>query len=103
MDCNVPGLPVPHHLPKIPQVHVHCISDANQPSHALTALLPLLFLPLIFPSVRDFSSEWAVHIRGPKYWSFSFSISPSKVYSGLISLKIDWFELQGTFRSPFIF
>ena len=63
---------------------------------------PLLLLPLIFPSIRDFSNELSVRIRWPKYWSFSFSISPSSEYSGLISLKIDWFDLlavQGTFRS----
>ena len=63
---------------------------------------PLLLLPSIFPSTRDFSNEPSVHIRWPKYWSFSFSISPSSEYSGLISLKIDWFDLLavwGTFRS----
>ena len=65
----------------------------------------ILWLPLllsIFPSIRDFSSESSVHIRWPKYWSFSFSISPSSEYSGLISHKIDWFDIlavQGTFRS----
>ena len=66
----------------------------------LRCLLPLL--PSIFPSIRIFSNESAVHIRGPKYWSFSFSISPSNGYSGLISLKIDWFDLlavQGTLKS----
>ena len=61
MDCNMPGLPVPHHLPEFPQVHVHCISDAIQPSHVLMAPLPLLVLPLIFPSIRDFSSEGCSH------------------------------------------
>ena len=63
---------------------------------------PLLLLPSIFPSIRDFSNESSVHIRWPKYWSFSFSASPSSEYSGLISLKIDWFHLlavQETFRS----
>ena len=63
---------------------------------------PLLLLPSIFPSIRDFSSESSVHIRWPKYWSFSFSISPSSEYLELISLSIDWFDLfavQGTFRS----
>ena len=67
---------------------------------------PLLLLPLIFPSIRDFSSEYSVRIRWPKYWNFSFSISPSSEYSGLISLDlpnlIDWFDLlavRGTFRS----
>ena len=64
----------------------------------------LLLLPSIFPSIRDFSTEWTLHIRWPKYWSFSCSISPSNDYSGLISAKIDWFDLlavQGTFRSLF--
>ena len=85
MECSTPGLPVPHHLPKFAQVHVHCISDAIQPPHPLTHSSPL---SSIFPSIRDFSSESAVHIRLSKYWSFSFSISPSNEYSGLISLKI---------------
>jgi len=63
----------------------------------------LLLLPSIFPSIRDFSNESSVCIRWPKYWSFSFSLSPSSEYSGLISLKIDWFNLlavQGALRSP---
>ena len=88
-----PSLPVPHHLPKFAQVHVHCIGDGIQPS---------LLLPSVFPSIRDLSNESAVHFRWPKYWSFSFSISIFNKYSGLISLKIDWFVLlavQGTFRS----
>ena len=70
------------------------------PSSYLTLWCPLLFS--VFPSIRDFSNQSTVHIRWPKYWSFSFSISPSNEYSGLISLKIDWFDLlaiQGTFRS----
>ena len=72
------------------------------PSRHLILWCPLLLLPSVFPSIRDFSSESAVRIRWPKYWSFSFSISPSNEYSGLISLKIDWFDLlavQGTLRS----
>ena len=63
---------------------------------------PLLFWPLIFPSIRVFSNESSLHIRWPKYWSFSFSISPSNEYSGLISFRIDWFDLlavQGTLKS----
>ena len=63
---------------------------------------PLFLLPSIFPSIRDFSNEPSVHIRWPKYWSFSFTISPSSEYSGLISLKIDWLDIlavQGTFRN----
>ena len=107
MDCRTPGLPVPHHLPKFAQVHVHCIGDTIQPSDPLmpSSLIlwcPLLVLPSIFPSIRDFSNESSVHIRWPKYWSFIFSISPSSECSGLISLKIDWFDLlavQRTFSS----
>jgi len=63
------------------------------PSSHRILCCPLLLLPSIFPSIRDFSNELSVHIRWPKYWSFSFSISPSSEYSGLISLKIDWFDL----------
>ena len=62
---------------------------------------PLLFLPSIFPSIRVFSNEFALHIRWPEYWSFSFNISPSKEYSELISFRIDWFDLpavQGTLK-----
>ena len=99
INCSMPSLPVPHHLPKFAQVHVHCIGDAIQPS-----LLwhPLLLLRSIFLSIRDFSIESVVCVRWPKYWSFSFSISSSNEYSGSISLKIDWFYLfavQGDFRS----
>ena len=96
MDCSTPGLPVPYCLLKFAQVHAHCISDAFQSSQ------PLLLLPSIFPSLRKFSNESSVRIRWPKYWSFSFSISPSSDYSVLISFRIDWFDLlavQGTFRS----
>ena len=72
------------------------------PSSHLIFWYPLLLLPSIFSSIRDFSNELFVHIWWPKYWSFSFSISPSSEYSGLISLKIHWFDLlalQGTLRS----
>ena len=98
MDCSTPGLSVRHHLPKFAQVHVHCIGDAIQPSQPL---MPSS-LASIFPSIRDLSNESAVHIRWPKYCSFNFSISLCNEYSGLISLKIDWFDLlavQGTLRS----
>ena len=98
MDCNTPGLSVPHHLLKTAQVHVHCISGAIQPSHPL---MPLL-LPSIFPGIRDISNESDVWIGWPKCWSFSFSISHSNECSGLSSLKIDWFDLlavQGSLRS----
>ena len=62
-------------------------------SNYLILCCPVLLLPSIFPSIRVFSSESPYHIRWPKYWSFSFSISPSKEYSGLISFRIDWFDL----------
>ena len=73
-------------------------------SNRLILCHPLLLLPSIFPSIRVFSNESVLHIRWPKYWSFSFSISPSNEYSELISLKIDWFDLlavQGTLKSLF--
>ena len=90
MDCSTPGFPNLHHLPELTQTHVHGIGDAIQPSHPLSSLL---ILPSIFPSIRVFSNELALHIRWPDYWSFSFSISPSNKYSGLIPIKIDWFDL----------
>ena len=97
MDCSTLGLSFPHHLPKFAQVR--CFCDAIQPSCPLMGPL----LSSIFPRIRDFPNESAVHIRWPKYWSLSFSISPSTEYSELISLKIDLFDLlavQGTLRSP---
>ena len=66
--------------------------DSVMPSNHLILCSPLLLLPSIFPSIRVFSNELALHIRWPKYWSFSFSISPSNEYSGLISFRIDWFD-----------
>ena len=90
MNHSTPGLPVHHQLPKSTQTYVHRVSDAIQPSHPLSSLL---LLPSIFPSIRIFSNELALHIRWPKYWSFSFSISPSDKYSGFISFRIDWFDL----------
>ena len=90
MDCNTPGFPVLYSLWKFAQTLVHWIRDAIQPSHPL---LPLLFLPSIFPASESFPmSPW---IRWPKYWSFSFSISSSNEYSGLISFRVDWFDLLG--------
>ena len=80
MDCSTPGLPVHHKLPETTQAHVHCVGDAIQPSHPLSAPFPS-----IFASIRNFSSESVLRIRWPKDWSFSFSISPSHGYSGLIS------------------
>ena len=96
MNHSTPGLPVHHQLPEFSQTHVHRVGDAIQPSHPLSPLL--LLLPSIFPSIRIFSNESVLRIRWPKYWSFSFSVSPSNEYSGLISFRIDWFDLvvQGT-------
>ena len=67
--------------------------ESVMPSHHLILYRPLLLLPLIFPSIRVFSNELALHIRWPKYYSFRFRISPAKEYSGLISFRIDWFDL----------
>ena len=76
--------------------------ESVMPSNHLIFCHPLLFLPSIFPSIRVFSNESVLHIRRPKYWSFSFSISPSNEYSGLISSRMDWLDLpavQGTLKS----
>ena len=78
--------------------------ESVMPSNHLILCHPLLLLPSIFPNVRVFSSESVVRIRWPKYWSFSFSISPSNEYPGLISFRMDWFDLlavQGTLKSLF--
>ena len=98
MDCSIPGFPVLYHLAELAQTHIHWIGDANH----LILRCPLLLLPSIFPSIRVFSNESALHIRWPKYWSMSFSISPLNEYSGLFSFKIGWFVLlsvQGTLNS----
>ena len=76
--------PVHHQIPELTQTHVHHVSDAI---HHLLFCRPLLFLPSIFPRIRVFSHESALHIKWPKYWSFSFNISPSNEYPGLISLQ----------------
>ena len=97
MDCSTPAFPVLHHLLEFAQTHVHWVSDTIQPSHPLSPPSPAL----VFPSIRVFSNESALPIRWPKFWSFSFSISPSNEYSGLISFRIDWFDLfavQGTLK-----
>ena len=99
MNRSTPGLTVHHQLPELTQTQAHWVSDAIQPSHPLS---PLLLLPLIFPSIRVFSNESALGLRWPKYWRFSFSISPSNEYSGLISFRMDWLDLlavQGTLKS----
>ena len=77
-------------------------NESVMPSNHLILCCPLLLLPSIFPSIRVFSNESVLHIRWPKYWSFSFNISPSNEYSGLISVRIDWLDLlavQGTLKS----
>ena len=97
MDCSTPGFPGLQSLPEFAQIHV---LESVMLSNHLILCRPLLLLPSIFPSTRVFSSESALHIRWPKYRSFS--ISPSNEYSGLISFRIDWFDLldaQGTLRS----
>ena len=79
-----------------------CSNSCSWPSDHLVLCHPLLLMPLIFPSIRVFSNESDLHIRWPKYWSCSFSISPSNEYSELISFRIDWFDflaVQGTFKS----
>ena len=94
----MPGFPVHHKLPELTQTHVHQVGDAIQPSHPLSPLL----LPPVPPSIRVFSNESTVRMRWPKCWSFSFSISPSNAYSGLISFRMDWLDLlavQGTLKS----
>ena len=91
-------LPCPSPTPKLTQAHVHLVGDAIQPSHPLS---PLLFLPSVFPSIRVFPNESVLHIRWPKYWSFSFSISPSNEHPGQI-FRMDWLDLlgvQGTLKS----
>ena len=99
MDCSKPGFPVHHQLPEFIQTHVHRVGDAIQPSHPLSSPS---FPPSIFPSIRVFSNESVLRIRWPKYWSFSFSISPSNEYSGPISFRMDWLDLhavQGDLKS----
>ena len=99
MKRSTPGLPVHHQLPEFTQTHVHRVGDAIQPSHPLSSLL---LLPSVSPSIRVFSNESALHIRWPKYWSLSFSISPSNEHPGLISFRMDWLDLpvvQGTLKS----
>ena len=99
MDYSMPGLPVHHQCPELTQTHVHRVGD---PSNHLILCHPLLHLHSIFPSIRAFPNESVLHIRWPKYWTFSFSISPSNEYSGLISFTMDWLDLlavQGTLKN----
>ena len=91
MNCSTPGVSVHHYLPEFAQTHVHWVSDAIQPSHPLS--LPALLLPSVFPSIRVFSNESVFHIRWPKYWSFSFSISPSVNIQGWFPLGLTLWSL----------
>ena len=100
VDCSAPGFPVLHPLLEL-LLKLNSIESVMPPSH-LILCCPLLLLPSVFPSIRVFSSESALCIRCPKYWSFSFSISTSHHYSGLINFRTDWFDLlavQGTLKS----
>ena len=99
MNCSMPGLPVHHQLPEFTQTHVHW--SVMTSSH-LIFCHPFLLLPSVFPSIRVFSHEPVLRIRWPKYWSFSFSISPSNKHPGLISFRMDCLDLlavQGTLKS----
>ena len=96
MDCNLPGFPVLQYRQSLPKlVSIESVMP-------LTLLCCLLLLPSIFPSIRVFSNELVLNIRGPKYWNFSLGISPFNEYSGLIFFRVDWFyflAIQGTFKS----
>ena len=97
MNRSMPGLPVHH---QHPQTHVHQVGDAIQPSHPLSSPSPPL--PPSPPSIRVFSNESTLRMRWPKYWSFSFSTSPSNEHSGLICFRMDWLDLlavQGTLKN----
>ena len=99
MNRSTPGLLVHHQLPEFTQTHVPWVGDAIQPSHPLSSPSPPAPIP---PSIRVFSNESALCIRWPKYWSFSFSISPSNEHPGLASFRMDWLDLlavQGTLKS----
>ena len=99
MNHSTPGLPVHHHLPEFTQTHVHRVGDAIQPSHPLSSPSP----PAPNPSQHHSLFQWVnSHWRWPKYWSFSFTIIPSKEHPGLISFRMDWLHLlavQGTLKS----
>ena len=99
MNCSTPGLPVYHQLPEFTQTHVHLVHDAIQPSHPGSSPSPPAPIP---PSIRVFSNESILCMRCPKYWSFSFSIIPSKEIPGQISFRMDWLNLlavQGILKS----
>ena len=99
MGCSMPDLPVHHQLPELTPTHVQRVDNAIQPSHPLSSPSPPSFN---LSHIRVFSNQSVLRIRWPKYWSFSFNISPSNEDSGLISFRIDWLDLlavQGTLKS----
>ena len=98
MNCSTPGLPVHHQLPEFKLTSI----ESKMASSHLILCRPLLLLPPIPPSIRVFSNESTLHMRWPRYWNFSFSITPSKEHPGLISFSMDWLDLlavQGTLKS----
>ena len=101
MNCSTPGLPI-HLISQSPPKPMSV--ESVMPSNHLILCHPLLLLPSIFPTIRVFSNESTLHMRWPKYWSFSFSISPSNEHPGLMILRMDWLDLlavQGTLKSLF--
>ena len=99
MDCSTPGLPVLHHLWELAQTHVHQVGDAIQPTHPLSSPSPPALNLSQHQGLFKWVSSW---IRWPKFWSFSFNISPSNEHPGLISFRMDWLDLpaiQQTFKS----
>ena len=99
MNHSMPGLPVHHRLPEFTQTHEHQVGDTIQPFHPLSSPSPPAPIP---PTIRVFSSELTLRMRWPKYWSFSFSISPSNEHPALVSFRVDWLDLlvvQGTLKS----
>ena len=99
MGGSTPGFPVCHQFLEFTPTHVRRVGDAIQPSHPLSSPSPL---PSLFPTIWVFSNKSVLCIRWPKYWSFSFSISPSSEYSGLMSFRVEWSDLlaiQGTLKS----
>ena len=97
MNRSTPGLPVHHQLPEFTQTHVHRVDDSIQPSHPLSSPSPPAPIP---PNIRVFSNESTLRMRWPKYWSLSFSISPSSEHPGLVSFRMDWLDLSlGTWKN----